>query len=632
MNTSPLYFVSNVGSEIRRAIICSLLLSFAVLCIYFQVQDFKFVYYDDDVYTTGKLHIMKGVTWEGVRWAITATEAGFWHPLTWLSLMLDMELFGLNTGAFHWTNVVIHLASSIIFFLFLKAATDDVKKSFLVAILFAVHPLHVESVAWVAQRKDVLSTLFGFASLLAYVRYARLLHWGWYIGTFLFFILALMAKPMVVTFPVVMLLLDLWPLRRFPETPIKRLFFEKIPFFVASFAASLLVIYTEKKVGAITPLEDLGLLKRIANALVSYVKYVVLTIFPNNLTFHYPYPDYIPAWQVVGALFFLLGVTIFVLSCREKYPYLAVGWFWYLITLFPVCGIIQIGPHAIADRYSYVTINGLFLMCVWGIEDCARTKLKQMIINGFWVAVIVAFSIAAWFQTGYWRNTETLMERALRVTDRNFIAMNNLGAYYIDSGNPFSALPVLCEALKIKPQLGIIHFNLGRANYYAGNFDGALESFHKAFDLSYRRDESLWWIARVYGKLGEWKKASEIYERVLAYKIDDCSLRFEYAWALKESKEVEGAKKELFFILKREPHNVQAAISLIDIFMDEEDFDRGISLGEEMIGEGYVDEQLFRKLSQVCARKGFYGMSVWYASMAEKMAEMGSPEKLSSRH
>lgn len=608
-------------SGTRKSTVYLLILSLAVLCIFYQVQDFKFVYYDDDVYTTGKPYVMKGLTWEGVKWAFTATEAGFWHPLTWLSLMLDMELYGLNTGAFHWTNVILHLFSSIVFFFFLKSATNNEKASFLVAILFAIHPFHVESVAWVAQRKDVLSTLFGFATLLAYVRYTKEFLWKWYGITFLLYILAVMAKPMVVTFPVIMLLFDFWPLRRFKSSTIKRLLVEKVPFFIVSIAASLLVIYTEMKVGAITPLGDLGLMKRFANASVSYVKYVMITIFPHNLAFYYPYPDHVPVWRVGVALLILLGVTIFVLSNGKRYPYFAVGWFWYLITLLPVCGIIQIGPHAYADRYSYVTINGLFVMGVWGLEDWAKTRFKKMMVNVFWGVVILVFSIAAWFQTGYWRNTETLMERALRVTERNFIAMNNLGAYYIDSGNPFNALPILCEAVKVKPQLGVIHFNLGRAYYYTGNFDSSFESFHRAFDYSYRRDESLWWIARVYGRLGDWKKAVEIYEKVLVNKENDFSLRFEYALALKENGEAEGAKKELYLILEREPHNVQVVVELMDILM-EEDADGAISLGEERISKGYGDERLYRKLSQVYAGKGFYGMSLWYSSMAEKMAEM----------
>jgi hypothetical protein len=498
------------ASDRQRDILICLFLALVVVLIYWQVHTFKFVFYDDSAYVTERPHVMAGLTWEGFKWALSAAEAGFWHPVTWLSLMLDRELFGYNPGGYHWTNVILHIINTLLLFLFLRKATAAPLRSAFVALLFAVHPLHVESVAWVAQRKDLLCTLFGFASLWAYVKYAFSPGLWRYALVTAFFVLGLMSKPMIVTFPFVMLLLDVWPLRRLDagrgagsgdETataalhadrrPLRFLLLEKAPLVLLSIAASILVVMTEQKVQALTNLEVLSVADRLANAVVSYAKYMGMMLWPANLSFLYLHPVALPAGQVAGALLLLAAMTAIVLFLFKRKPYLFTGWFWYAGTLVPVIGLIQVGPHALADRYTYVPLIGLFIVLTWGAAELARRlRCGRPLLWTAGAVAVAVLSFFAWQQVGHWRNTVTLFEHALKVEPDNYIVLNNLGSFYIVGGEADKGLAHIRKAIGLKPNFGPLYANFGLAMYEKGDYGQAAQYFSKARDLGYHNEDS----------------------------------------------------------------------------------------------------------------------------------------------
>lgn len=606
----------------KRDIAIGMGLSLAIIIIYWQVQEFKFVYYDDGAYVTEKAHVMSGLTWPGVKWAMSATEAGFWHPLTWLSLMLDRELFNFNAGGFHWTNVILHLINTLLLFALLGAATGAPLRSAFVALLFAVHPLHVESVAWVSQRKDLLCTLFGFASLLAYVKYARAPNWQRYTPVIIFFMLGLMSKPMIVTFPFVMLLMDFWPLQRM-ATPrqkntesilpinhpfVRQSFFkllqEKLPLIALSFGASILVVMTEKKADALTSLQGLGIMERCANAIVSYVKYIAMMFWPTRLAFLYPHPVTIPPGQIIGAITLLILITCVILYVYQRAPYLFVGWFWYLGTLLPVIGLIQVGPQALADRYTYVPLIGLFIMIVWGgIDLTAQWKYKRPLLGTVGLASVIGLALLAWLQVGYWRNSITLFERDLKVTRRNYIALNNLGHYYINNGYIDKGIPYIEEAIKVKPTSGLLYHNLGIGLYAGGNYEKAIEYLTKAQELSFRSDETPRSLGDAYRQTGRVSLAIESYRLSLRINSGNLLAKYGLSLALNEAGRNDEAVKELREILPHDPNNLNVRKALMKIFLAMKKFDFVIAEGKKALAIA-SDDQEIHGMMDIASRRG----------------------------
>jgi len=366
----------------RQKLIICLFLVAVTLMVYLQSTNHDFVSYDDVSYVTENPNIKAGITLEGILWAFTSGHAANWHPLTWISHMLDCELYGLNPTGHHWTNIQIHVANTILLFLVLSWMTGALWQSSLVAALFAVHPLHVESVVWVAERKDVLCTLFWILSMWAYagyVRYSTKIH---YVSSIILFTFGLMAKPMIVTLPFVFLLLDYWPLKRFQSGQSGHgkilqqrlvalgLVWEKIPFFILSAASSVATYIVQQSGGAVKHLDAIPFHARIGNAMVSYASYIGKMIWPINLAVFYPFPETIPLWQAAGAGVLLASVTVLVFRAACSKPYLAVGWLWYIGTLVPVIGLVQVGSQSMADRYTYIPLIGLFIIVVWGLWDC----------------------------------------------------------------------------------------------------------------------------------------------------------------------------------------------------------------------------------------------------------------------
>jgi len=482
--------------------ICLLLLA-AIFGVYAQSRQFAFVNYDDPDYVTANPHVRQGITADGALWALTSTEAANWFPVTRLSHMLDVQLFGMDAGWHHLVSVLIHAAASVLLFLLLMRATGARAPSAFVAFVFALHPLHVESVAWVAERKDVLCALFWFLALWAYVR-------GWRALVIVAFVLGLMSKPMIVTLPLTLLLLDMWPLKRGLRLR------EKLPLFALAAAGAVVTIVVQKAGGAVNPAAMFGL----GNALVSYVVYVAKTFWPAGLAVFYPYPERVALWHVALAVAALAAISWQAIRLRGARPYLAAGWFWFLATLLPVIGIVRVGEQARADRYMYVPMIGLAVMVAWGGTDLLRKwpRLRGALAIG----ACVACAGVAWAQVGYWRNSETLFAHALEVTTDNYIAEHNLGTYLTDQpGRLPEAVTHLERAVRLQPELGQAHSDLGIALAGTpGRLEDAIAEFRTAMRL--RPDSEVPHInmANALAQAGRLKEAEAEYETALRMQPD----------------------------------------------------------------------------------------------------------------
>jgi len=446
----------------------SLLLFAAVLASYSSIIHNQFLDYDDNEYITNNAHVKAGLTWANVQWAFSTSEEANWHPLTWLSHELDSELFGLNPVGHHVVNVLLHAVNAVLLFLLLQSATGFRWRSLMVAALFALHPINVESVAWAAERKNVLSMLFFLLALYAYGRYARRPGLGRYIAVAGFFVLSLLAKPQAITFPFLLLLWDYWPLDRIgardmptqagnaPRLPIARLLLEKLPLLFLSAASAVITMEAQKAGGAVKDLARFSLPLRLETTVISYARYLGKTFWPTKLVLPYPHPlKLYPSWQVYAAVVLLLLITAIVLCARDK-RYLAVGWFWFLGSLVPMIGLVQVGEQAMADRYAYIPFLGLFLMTVWLIADWAADWNKSRQVPARWLAIpavccLLALACLTYRQVGYLHDTEALWRRALALTQDNYIAQGALAGVLHKQGKTEEAIEHIRAALAIRP-------------------------------------------------------------------------------------------------------------------------------------------------------------------------------------
>jgi tetratricopeptide (TPR) repeat protein len=465
----------------RLDLLIYLALLLATFAVYAQVRHFDFVNYDDADYTTGNVHVRQGLTAQGLEWALTSRDAANWFPVTWVSHMLDCQLFGFASGWHHLHNVLLHALAAILLCMFLERATGSRWRSALVAFIFALHPLHVESVAWVAERKDVLSACFWFLTLWAYVRYAERPGWGRYLAVASGLCLGLMAKPMVVTLPFVLLLLDYWPLARFGARWRKAIW-EKLPLLGLSGAAAAITYLVQEHAGAVKAL-PLG--TRLANATLSCALYIVKTFWPTRLAVFYPYPRDFAILPILAAGVLLAVVTAGVIVFRRRFPYLLAGWGWFLVTLLPVIGLVQVGGQARADRYMYIPMVGLLIMLVWGAAEILERWQAEVVAVPLAAAACLACAALTWVQVGYWRNSETLFRHALEVTEDNSVANHNLGSYLMVSPGCLSeAFPYLEAAVRIDPDSAPAHTDLGSALARTGHLPEAIAQFEEAILLA----------------------------------------------------------------------------------------------------------------------------------------------------
>jgi Tfp pilus assembly protein PilF len=464
-----------------RVVCVYLLLFLATLAVYSQVRHFDFVNFDDPEYIGENNHVRAGLTWNGLVWAFTSFDASNWFPLTWVSHMAAYQFFGLHSGWHHLLNVLFHVLATLLLFAALKRMTGALWRSALVAFLFALHPLHVESVAWIAERKDVLCAFFWFLTLWCYARYAQRPGLGRYLLVLLGFCGGLMAKPMIVTLPFVLLLLDVWPLRRANRLAI---LWEKLPLFALAAGVSLATYLAQQQGHAVRSFSSLPAGLRVANALVTYIVYIARTFWPAKLAVFYPYSHELPAWRAVAAGMALAGITFLVLRWIRPHPYLAVGWFWYLGTLVPVIGFVQVGGQSSADRYTYLPIVGLAIMLSWGAADFLKRYPRARTVAAVSaVAACSACLVLTCLQLRYWANTGALFEHAVEVTTGNHIAHNNLAAYYLTQMRNEEAWGHVIQALRIRPNYAEAHVNLATILRRLGKADESEKEYRVAFTL-----------------------------------------------------------------------------------------------------------------------------------------------------
>ena len=539
-------------------------LALAILTVitFWPLKDCGFVSLDDDVYVYQNAHVQSGLNWNSIKQAFSSEiigKSGFWHPLTWLSLMLDYQIFGLNPFGFHMVNLLFHVMNTILLFLIFRRMTKTIWPSAFVACLFAIHPLHVESVAWIAERKDVLSTFFWMLTMGAYSYYVEHPGFRRYSLVLLFFVLGLMAKPMLITLPFVLLLLDYWPLQRFEETRpnhkvqtevftsetsdkqkkkyknkpavketadseykwslIYPLLWEKIPLFVLAILSSIVTYIACLKVGAVQSVEALSPVVRIGNAFVSYIAYIGKMIWPSNLAVFYPHPGLLVPWQVLGSVFLLIAITSVVIWKAKKFPYLATGWLWYTGTLVPVIGIVRVGVHAMADRYTYIPLIGLFIMVSWGVPELLKKwNLRKEILLASSALSILCLSIITWTQVGYWQNSFTLYDHTLKVTDDNWLIYNNRGNAYAGLGNYRQAIEDLNRAIEIKPTYADAYTNRGAAYAGLGNHRQAIEDYGRAIEIEPGYANTYFNRGNSYRGLGNYRQAIEDYDEAIEIK------------------------------------------------------------------------------------------------------------------
>jgi protein O-mannosyl-transferase len=469
----------------------ALLLFLGTLVLHYRALQNGFVNYDDPAYVTSNSHVQQGLTKRNVAWAFTSTAEANWHPLTWLSHMLDVQLFGLRPRGHHAQSVLWHAVNVALLFLLLAKATGFAGRSAVVAALFAVHPLNVESVAWVSERKSVLCTFFLLLALAAYGWYVRRPRASRYLLVALLFALGLMAKPMLVTLPLLLLLLDFWPLERFPTTSLSHLVLEKIPLLLLSGASAAITLYAQRAGGAIGSTTLLPLAMRTKNAIYSYFIYVDKALWPSRLAVFYPHPeDSLAAWKVAGAAVVLIAITAVCLRFRKR-PYLLVSWLWFLITLAPVIGIVQVGRQAWADRYAYIPLWGLFLIGIWLLaEAAARIKLSPGGQLAIALAVLLAYSLMSRIQIEYWRDSYSLFTHAIAVTGANAIAEGNLGSALIEMKRPEQAAPHLERAIQLMPAFAAAHYNLGTMLQRQNDLNPALQEYELALKYASDRREA----------------------------------------------------------------------------------------------------------------------------------------------
>lgn len=472
-----------------------ILLAILTIGIYWQTWNHDFIILDDNLYVTENVNVQKGLVWESVIWAFTSFHAGNWHPLTWLSHMADVELFGMYPRGHHLTSVIIHAASACLLYLFLIECTTRPWRSFFVAALFALHPLHVESVAWIAERKDVLYCFFWLLTLLFYSGYVKKPVLSRYLLTLLSFGLALMAKPMAVTLPLVLLLMDYWPCTSFHQepgdgsfctvitkrAPLSLLLKDKIPFLFLSVFAAIIAIYAQQKWSYVVPFDSLPFGYRVENALAAYASYMGKMVWPYGLAIIYPYSRALPLWQVGGSLMLLAGTSVLAYRFRKRLPYLPIGWLWFLITLLPVIGLIQVGSQSMADRYTYIPVIGLFTMITWGVSDLVKGwRYGKWLLTVSATAILLVLSAATFRQISYWKDSGSLFEHALEVTNGNYIAHNNLGMHLRRQGRNQEALYHFLQSVDISPSYSTGHFNLGVTFDALGNKNAAIRHLQTA--------------------------------------------------------------------------------------------------------------------------------------------------------
>ena len=559
-------------------LIC-VILALVTFFTFWHVQQNNFVNYDDPDYVTENVMVQKGLTGESVVWAFRANHASNWHPLTWMSHMMDCQMYGENPVGHHRTSLFLHAVNAVLLFLVLKKMTGAIWRSAVVAALFALHPMRVESVAWVSERKDVLSGFFWLLTMLFYARYTETRAQNRaasvnYALTLVCFALGLMSKPMLVTLPCVLLLLDIWPLNRskilsssaaksFKGVPTTRSFsmsellIEKVPFAVLTLIFSIVTVWAQKSGGSVRTLTDLPMASRINNALVSYIRYIEKSLWPDGLAVFYPLPEAWPGWAVIGALLFIGVITFCAFKFAKHLPYISMGWFWFLGTMVPVIGIVQVGIQSMADRYTYIPMIGVYIVVAWGVYQLMQKVPNARIILAAASAVVLgACIIVTRSQIVFWRDSEILFRHALAVTKDNYTAHQNLGILLAKQNKLDEAKQHFEAGLKIYPNVAESHHNMGNILLNLGQPDLALSEYLEAIRLKPDYDASYMNLGLLSVKQGRFKDAAGYYSKAVELKPEDCVAHYNLGTAYFELGQLADAETQYTKAISLQPAHV----------------------------------------------------------------------------
>jgi tetratricopeptide (TPR) repeat protein len=661
--------------QIRLEVMAGLCLLVITFLSYLQVMHNDFLNLDDDIYITENPHVLQGLTKSGIVWAFGFTGIDYWHPLTWLSHMLDCQLFGLNPSGHHFTNLFLHIINTLLILVVLQKITGDFWKSWFVALLFALHPLHVESVAWVVARKDVLSTFFGLLTIWTYARYVEIPNSRRYLLCLSFFLLGLMTKPMLVTLPFVLFLLDFWPLGRIALPKVKHgratpgraiqflksmphgvpaflLIVEKLPFLVLSAASVYISSLLAQRLGIVISTGVVPMSLRIQNGLVSLVSYIGKLIWPKNMAVFYPYPNVVPIWQSVGALLLLGGVSFLVIRMCKERPYLGTGWLWYIGTLVPVMGFVQAGAWPkMADRYTYVPFIGLFIMVAWGIPDILRRwRYSRVALQTSLGLLIPLLAITIWFQVRHWRNSVTLYEHALSVTKENYLAHNNLGAALSKQGKIDEAISHFREALRISPRYAVAHYNLGLDLNIKGKHQEAMTHFLEALRINPGNYKAHYGLGVVLFEQGKVEEAVVHYKKAVHINPDYVDAYYNLGFVLESQGRRGEAEVKYKEVLRINPNHLMAHLNLGTILADQGRIEEAIAqyvealrikpdfveayinLGVVLAGQGKIEEAIGLYQEALRIRPRFYATHFFlgsaYLHLGDRYAAMNEYQVL----
>lgn len=637
--------------KISYSTLVMLFLTLATIAVFGRVLTNGFVF-DDLPYVVANDHVNTGLTAKNIAWSLTGVHGANWHPLTWLSHMLDVSLYKMRPAGHHATNLIFHVANVLLLLIVLNRMTRSLWKSAFVAALFAIHPLHIESVAWIAERKDVLSTLFWMLAMLAYVHYVEKPVIGRYMLVAAAFVLGLMSKPMLVTLPFVLLLLDYWPLNRVKIGKWQwSLVWEKVPLFALSAASSLITFFAQKQEGAVISTKTFPFVYRVANALVSYVAYIWKMLWPAKLAVYYPHPVKQPAWEIILAILVLAGISALVIRGAKKHPFLAVGWLWYVGTLIPVIGLVQVGGQALADRYTYVPLIGLFIIAAWGVPEILAKYHDRINLNTVYpslaVVILLPLMISTVYQLGYWKNNIALFSHAIAVTKNDYNEYN-LASAYLDAGQLDKAIEHFRKSLRFDPKNADTHCNLGTALYKSGRISEAVDEYFLAVRFNPQYATAHYNLAVALQKLGRRQEAQAEYDQ--ATYIDPRlkefseplakpnagspgkpgdeqtpSEHFDKGIAYVREDKIPEAKAEFQQVIRLDPNHAEAHCNLGTAYNTENNWDEAI---QELnialkLKPGFVAAQC--NMAIALYGKGRYAEAWTYVSMAEKGGGKFSP-------
>jgi tetratricopeptide (TPR) repeat protein len=598
-------------SQDRRVIAIGLLLFTLVLGLFAPAVRNQFVNYDDNLYVTENSRVSSGVTWENLKWACGHPVAANWHPVTMWSHMVDGQLFGLNPQGHHLTSMLLHALNAVLVFVWLQRMTGAMWRSLLVAALFAIHPLRVESVAWVAERKDVLSGCFGLLTLIFYTRYAqakmRMAAGGTrnYWLALLFFALGLMSKPMLVTWPCVMLLLDYWPLERFQPRRAWQLVTEKIPFVALAAGSSVVTFLVQQQEGTVMSAESLPLGVRSGNALISYCRYLGKMFWPTDLAVFYPHPEHWRLPQVLVAGGCLVGISVLVFLRRRRSPFLVMGWLWFCGTLVPVIGLVQVGSQALADRYTYLPSLGVMILVVWGADELTRGWRQRVVaLSVTGVAAVVCCLLLTWQQLRYWKDSETLFRHALAVTENNSIARNGLGAALVETGQTEEAIHQFQEALRLNPDFAEARASLGAAWVKAGQFDEAIHQSREALRLKPDLAVAHYNLGLALVKVGQTEEAIHQFREALRLRPDAVDAYGNLGTVLLGQGQTDAAIIQFQHVLRLDPSHVAAHNNLGNALLGQGQTDAAIIQFQEVLRLDPSHAAAHNNLGSALANKG----------------------------